>query len=193
LRLKKGITILLLVTMQNLFNKRKENEMSLVIDTLNSSTVSEKLSNTEVEVIDGLFDVQDYKSGTVIAQPEDQHLENMSILAHGNIKVKVQSSVGESTIHILKPRDILNPGDLTGISTLDSGAASQTHTTLYAVGDTKVLSLDRVKFESMVNFQPEIMYHVIQGMVRSGHDILQSMNYQYEELRNYIYGVNGRY
>jgi CRP/FNR family cyclic AMP-dependent transcriptional regulator len=193
LRLKKGITILLLVTMQNLFNKRKENEMSLVIDTLNSSTVSEKLSNTEVEVIDGLFDVQDYKSGTVIAQPEDQQSENMSFLAHGNIKVKVQSSVGESTIHILKPRDILNPGDLTGISTLDNGAASQTHTTLYAVGDTKVLSLDRVKFESMVNFQPEIMYHVIQGMVRSGHDILQSMNYQYEELRNYIYGVNGRY
>lgn len=172
--------------MQNLFNK-KENEISLVIDTLNSSTVSEKLSNTEGEVIDGLFDVQDYKSGTAIAQPEDQQLENMGIPAHGNIKVKVQSSVGESTIRILKP------GDLAGISTLDNGAASQTHTILYAVGDTKVLSLDRVKFESMVKFQPEINYHVIQGMVRSGHDILQSMNYEYIQLRNYIYGVNGRY
>lgn len=167
--------------------------MSLVIDALNSSTVSEELSNTEVEIIDVFFDAQDYKSGTVIAQPEDKQSENMSILAHGNIKVKVQSSVGESTIHILKPGDILNPGDLTGISTFDNGAASQTHTTLYAVGDTKVVSLDRVKFESMVKFQPEIMYHVIQGMVRSGHDILQSMNFQYVELRNYIYGVNGRY
>lgn len=167
--------------------------MSLVIDTLNSSTVSEELSNTEVEIIDGLFDVQDYKSGTAIAQPEDQQLENMSILAHGNIKVKVQSSVGESTIRMLKPGDILKPGDLAGISTLDNGAASQAHTILYAVGDTKVLSLDRVNFESMVNFQPEIIYLVIQGMVRSGHNILQSMNYEYIQLRNYFYGVNGRY
>lgn len=167
--------------------------MSLMIDTLNSSTVPEELSNTEAEIINGLIDVQDYKSGTAIAQPEDKQSENMSILAHGNIKVKVQSSVGESTVQILKPGDILKSGDMAGIPTFDNGSASQTQTTLYAVGDTKVLSLDRVKFESMVKFQPEIMNHVIQGIVRSGHEILQSMNYEYVELRNYIYGVNGRY
>lgn len=102
--------------------------MSLVIDTLNSSTISEDSKSIEVEIIDGLFDVQDYKSGTVIAQPEDRQSENMSILAQGNIKVKAQSSVGESTINMLKPVN------LAGISTFD-----------------------------------------------------------YAELRNYIYGVNGRY
>jgi len=167
--------------------------MSLVTNTLNSSTVSEEMLNTEVEIIDGLFEVQDYISGNVIAQPEDQQSQNMSFRAQGNIKVKVQSSVGESTIHILKPGDLLKPDELAGIFTLDNDATSHTHTTLYAVGDTKVLSLDRAKFESMVRFQPEIMYHVIQGVVRSGHDILQSMDFQYVELRNYFYGVNGRY
>lgn len=87
--------------------------MSLVTDTPNSSTLSETLSNTEVEVIDGLFDVRDYKSCTVIAQPEDQQSENMSILAQGNIKVKAKSSVGESTINMLKPIN------LAGVSTFD--------------------------------------------------------------------------
>jgi hypothetical protein len=77
--------------------------MSLVIDTLISSTISEKLKSIEAEIIDGLFDVQDYKSGRVIAQSEVKQSEN-------------------------------KPGDLGGISTFD-----------------------------------------------------------YKELLNYIYGVNGRY
>lgn len=51
--------------------------------------------------------------GTAIAQPEDQQSENMGILAQGNIKVKAQSSVGESTINMLKPIN------LAGTSTFD--------------------------------------------------------------------------
>jgi signal-transduction protein with cAMP-binding, CBS, and nucleotidyltransferase domain len=167
--------------------------MSILIDTLNSPKVFNQMSNTEVEIIEGLFDVQDYKSGTAIAQPEDRQLKEVSILAQGSIKVKVQSSVGESTIRIFKPGDILKPGDLAGISTFGNDADSQTNTKLYAIGDTKILSLDRGTAESIFNFQPEIMSHVIRDIVRSGHDILQNMNFEYLQLRNYIYGVNGRY
>jgi hypothetical protein len=167
--------------------------MSILVDTLNSPKVSNQMSNTEVEIIEGLFDVQDYKSGTAIAQPEDRQLKEVSILAQGSIKVKVQSGVGESTIRILKPGDILEPGDLAGISTFGNEADSQTKTKLYAVGDTKILSLDRGTAESIFNFQPEMMSNVIRDMVRSGHDILQNMNFEYLQLRNYIYGVNGRY
>ena len=167
--------------------------MSILVDTLNSPKVSNQMSNTEVEIIEGLFNVQDYKSGTAIAQPEDRQLKEVSILAQGSIKVKVQSSVGESTIRILKPGDILEPGDLAGISTFGNEADSQTKTKLYAVGDTKILSLDRGTAESIFNFQPEMMSNVIRDMVRSGHDILQNMNFEYLQLRNYIYGVNGRY
>jgi hypothetical protein len=167
--------------------------MSILVDTLNSPKVSNQMSNTEVEIIEGLFDVQDYKSGTAIAQPEDRQLKEVSILAQGSIKVKVQSGVGESTIRILKPGDILEPGDLAGISTFGNEADSQTKTKLYAVGDTKILSLDRGTAESIFNFQPEMMSNVIRDIVRSGHDILQNMNFEYLQLRNYIYGVNGRY
>jgi hypothetical protein len=102
--------------------------MSLAINTPNSSTISAELKSIEVEIINRLFDVQDNKSGTVIARPDDKQSQNLSLPAHGNTKVKVQSSVGETTINMLKPVN------LAGISTID-----------------------------------------------------------YAELRNYIYGVNGRY
>src|SRR5471030_362655 len=138
--------------------------MSILVDTLNSPKVSNQMSNTEVEIIEGLFNVQDYKSGTAIAQPEDRQLKEVSILAQGSIKVKVQSGVGESTIRILKPGDILEPGDLAGISTFGNEADSQTKTKLYAVGDTKILSLDRGTAESIFNFQPEMMSNVIRDI-----------------------------
>lgn len=162
--------------------------MSLVIDKLNSSAVSEEPNNTGIETIAGLFDVRDYKSGTVITRSED-----MSILAHGDIKVKVQNGVGESTIQILRPGDILDLGDMAGIPVADNGAPAQAETTLYAVGDTKVLSADRVELEKMSKCQPENSHGVMQGMARSVHDILQSMSYQNAELRNYIYRINGLY
>jgi CRP/FNR family transcriptional regulator, cyclic AMP receptor protein len=102
--------------------------MSLMIDRLNSLPVAIELNNTDVEIIDGLFNVQNNGSGTAIAQVEDQQSKNRSIDAKGNLKMKDQSNVGQSTLHIPKP------SNLAGISTSD-----------------------------------------------------------FAELRNYIYGVNGRY
>ncbi len=60
--------------------------MSLAKDIQNPSSASEKLSNTESEIIDGLFGVQDYKSVSVIGQSEDKQSGNLSILANGTIR-----------------------------------------------------------------------------------------------------------
>lgn len=162
--------------------------MILAIEKLDSAAVFEEPGNDEVESIDVSFDIRDYKSGTVIAKSED-----LSILAHGDIKVKVQSGVGESTIRILRPGDILDLGDMAGRPASDNGTPSQTETTLYAVGDTKVLSADRVELEKLSKFQPGNLHCIIQGMAQSAYDILHSLNYQNAELRNYFYRINGLY
>ncbi|OYY05523.1 MAG: Crp/Fnr family transcriptional regulator, partial [Mehylophilales bacterium 35-46-6] len=39
--------------------------MSLVIDTLRTSPVTEELSEAEVEILSELFEVQDYRAGDV--------------------------------------------------------------------------------------------------------------------------------
>jgi CRP/FNR family cyclic AMP-dependent transcriptional regulator len=161
--------------------------MSLVNNTLRSSTVTDELSDAEVKIIEGLFDVQEYKSGEVIVQPGDARPDNLYILAHGNIEVKIQSGEGESIIHVLKP------GDLAGIITFVGGAAAQISATLYAVGTTKVLSLERNKFESLINSHPMIIYRVMRGVARNMHGIVRRANNQSTQLLNYIYRTNGRY
>lgn len=161
--------------------------MSLVIDTLRTSTITEELSDAEVDILAGLFEVRDYKGGDVIVQPGDEQADNLYILAHGDIEVKIQSSEGAAIIHVLKP------GDLAGMITFVGGAASQVSATLYAVGDTKVLSLERTKFETLINSHPMIVYRVMRGLARNMHGIVRRMNTESAELSNYIYRTHGRY
>lgn len=161
--------------------------MPLVIDTLRTSTVTDELSDDEVQIIEGLFDVQEYKAGDVIVQPGDARQDNLYILAYGDIEVKIESDDGESIIHVLKP------GDLAGMIAFVGGAATQISATLFAVGTTKVLSLERDKFESLINSHPMIVYRVMRGVARNMHSIVRRANSQSIELRNYIYRTNGRY
>jgi CRP/FNR family cyclic AMP-dependent transcriptional regulator len=160
--------------------------MSLVINTLRSSTVTDELSDAEVKIIEGLFNVQEYKSGEVIVQPGEAGQDNLYILAHGNIEVKIESREGESIIHVLKP------GNLAGMITFVGGAA-HISATLCAVGSTKVLSLERDKFESLINSHPMIIYRVMRGVARNMHDIVRHANNQSTQLLNYIYRANGRH
>ena len=161
--------------------------MSLVLDTLRISTITEELSDAEIEIIAGLFEVQDYKAGQVIVRPGDKQPDNLYILAHGDIEVKIESSGEDSTIHVLKP------GDLAGIITFVGGAASEISATLYAVGNTKVLSMARAKFEKLINSHPMLVYKVMRGVVRNVHGIVRRVNSQSAELSNYIYRTHGRY
>ena len=161
--------------------------MSLVTDTLRTSTITEELSDAEVGIIEGLFEVQDYRSGEKIVQPGGQQGDNLYILAHGDIEVKIESGHEESTIHVLKP------GDLAGIITFVGGAASDISATLYSVGKTKVLSMARAEFEKLINTHPMIVYKVMRGVVRNVHGIVRRVNSQSAELSNYIYKTHGRY
>jgi len=162
--------------------------MSLVIDTLRTSTVTEELSDAEVEILAQLFEVRDYKAGEIITQPTDVQNDNLFILAHGDIEVKILSTGEEpTTIHVLKP------GDLAGIITFVGGPATSHSATLYSVGTTKVLSLERAKFETLINSHPMIVYKVMRGVVRNVHGIVRRINVQSNELSNYIYRTHGRY
>ena len=161
--------------------------MSLVIDTLRTSTITEELSDAEVEILATLFTVHDFKSGDVIVQPGDEQPDNLYILAHGDIEVKIEGDGEKSIIHVLKP------GDLAGIITFAGGAAADISAALYSIGDTKVLSMARVEFEKLINSHPMIVYKVMRGVVRNVHGIVRRVNSQSAELSNYIYRTHGRY
>jgi CRP/FNR family transcriptional regulator, cyclic AMP receptor protein len=161
--------------------------MSLVIDTLRASPITEELSDAEVEILAELFEVQDYGAGDVIVKPNDEQPDNLYILASGDIEVKIESAVEKAVIHVLKP------GDLAGMITFAGGAASQISATLYAVGPTQVISMQRLRFESLLNSHPKLVYHVMRGIIRNMHGIVRRVNSESAELSNYIYKTGGRY
>ncbi|HEX7454621.1 MAG TPA: cyclic nucleotide-binding domain-containing protein [Gallionella sp.] len=162
--------------------------MSLVIDTLRTSPVTEELSEAEVEILAELFEIQEFKAGEIIVQPKDEQPDNLYILAYGDIEVKIESGSGEETIvHVLKP------GDLAGMITFAGGAATQISATLYAVGPTKVLAMERTRFESLLNSHPKLVYRVMRGIIRNMHGIVRRVNIESAELSNYIYKTGGRY
>ena len=161
--------------------------MPLVIDTLRASPITEELSDAEVEILAELFEVQDYRAGDVIVKPNDEQSDNLYILASGDIEVRIESAVEKAVIHVLKP------GDLAGMITFAGGAASQISATLYAVGPTKVLSMQRLRFESLLNSHPRLVYHVMRGIIRNMHGIVRRVNSESAELSNYIYKTGGRY
>jgi CRP/FNR family cyclic AMP-dependent transcriptional regulator len=82
---------------------------------------------------------------------------------------------------------------LAGMITFAGGAASQISATLYAIGPTKVLSMPRLKFESLLNSHPKLVYHVMRGIIRNMHGIVRRVNSESAELANYIYKTGGRY
>lgn len=184
-RLLRSLTTLLGGKMFLLFT---ENEKTEIAGLLRNSTITDELSDSEVKIISALFDVRNYKSGEVIDKSKpDERPGHLYILAHGGIDVNIESGDGESIIHVNKP------GDLAGMITFVGGAASQISATLYAVGATKVLSLDRGEFENMINSHPMIVYRVMRGVARNMHGIVRRANSQTTELSNYIYRTNGRY
>ena len=161
--------------------------MSLVINTLRISPITEELTDAEIEIFEELFDVQNYKAGDLIVQPGDnkRQPDNLYILAQGEIQVKIQSSDGENEIHVLKP------GDLAGIITFVGGAPSQHSAALYAIGETQVLSMSSAKFDALVCSRPMTAHKIMRGIVRYVHGIVRNMNAKSSELKDFIYRNSG--
>ncbi len=161
--------------------------MSLVNDTLRNSMITKELNETELQVISTLFDVETYQAGQSIIHPGVEQPENLYILAEGEIQVSLQCSEGEDALHVLKP------GDLAGIVTFVGDTSEHISATLSAIGDIKVLSLTKAKFETLIPTHPMIVYKVMRGVVRDVHGIVCRMNVETAEMSNYIYRIHGRY
>lgn len=161
--------------------------MSLIIDTLRISMITEELNDAEIKILAELFEVKNRKSGEQIVRLRDKVPDNLYILAQGEIQVKINSSDGETVI------DVLKPGDVAGVITFVGGAPSQHSAVLYAIGDTKVLRLERAKFVALIDSHPMIVYKVMCAVVRNVHGIVRNMNARASELSNYIYRHSGGY
>jgi CRP-like cAMP-binding protein len=64
---------------------------------------------------------------------------------------------------------------------------------MMSIGESEVLAMNRERFESLLDDNPQLVYGVMRGIVRTVHAILRRMNLQYTEMNSYISKQHGRY
>lgn len=160
----------------------------LILQALCSSSLTDELRDSEIELLAECIVVRDYKAGAVILKPGDTELrDTLLILASGDVEATATAGGEQMSLHLMKP------GDLAGIIGFVGGNVMQISNTIIAKTDSKLLLLDRVRFESLLNTHPAIVYYVMRGVVRNAHGIMRRMNMQSVELSNYMFKQGGRY
>ena len=160
----------------------------LVLRALRDSSLSDELRDAEIDALAKFITVRDYKAGESILKPGDMELQDtLLILGSGAVEATATTGGEKVTLHLLKP------GDLAGIIGFVGGNAMQISAMVVAKTDSKVLLLDRARFETLLNTQPAIVYYVMRGIVRHVHGIVRRMNMQSVQMSNYIFKQGGRY
>lgn len=149
------------------------------------SVLSKDLSGEECQILDSLGTLRDLKDGEVLI--EEGKVDNcLHVLVSGTLAVTRQMAGGEPML-----LHMLHGGELAGELGFIDG---QEHTaTLRATGPAAVFSLERGRFESLLETHPMLVYRLMRAIIRGVHKTLRRLNMQQMELSNYITHEHGRY
>lgn len=160
----------------------------IIMHVLRNSSLTEELRNSEIELLASLVAVRDYKAGEYILKPGDVELKDtLLILGSGDVEATAVTGGEKATLHLT------TPGEIACIIGFVGGNVMQINTTVVSKTDSRVLLLDRTRFESLLNTNPAIVYYVMRGIVRNVHGIVRRMNMQSVEMSNYVFKQGGRY
>jgi len=155
------------------------------LEILKASPLARELNDKECEVLAGLITLHDLKDGEVLLR-EGQSDSNLYVVVSGAAAVATADEEGNMrTLHEL------THGDLVGeLSFMDNTPRSHS---LVAKGATRVFSLNREKFETVIPAHPMLVYKVMRAIMRVAHAVQRRMSLHLIELQNYIYKVHGKY
>jgi CRP/FNR family cyclic AMP-dependent transcriptional regulator len=149
------------------------------------SVLGKDLTGDECAMFKDLGEIRDLKDGEVLI--EEGKVDNrLHLVIDGNVAV-TRKTTGEDWVVL----HILRKGELAGELGFIDG---QEHSaTLRAIGSARVFSLERNRFESLLESNPLLVYRVMRAIIRGVHNTLRRMNVQQMEMTNYITRQHGRY
>jgi CRP-like cAMP-binding protein len=129
--------------------------------------------------------VRDLTEGEVLFH-EDEDDDCLHMVISGKLAVTRRTGGGaDAILHVIEP------GDLAGEMGFVDGTPHSA--TIKALTAARVISLDRKKFEALLDTNPRLVYDVMRAIVRRVHHTLRRMNLQYVELTNSPPQPHGRY
>jgi CRP/FNR family cyclic AMP-dependent transcriptional regulator len=152
---------------------------------LKASPLARELADQEVAVLARLIEVRDLADGEVLIEEgaRDSHL---SVVVSGTLSVAKHTPGGGWNVLLM-----LRPGDLAGeLSFMDGDPR---YAALVASGPTRVFSLDRAQFETLLATHPQVVYKVMRAIMRVAHTVQRRLSVQMMEMQNYFLKTGGRY
>ena len=155
------------------------------VSYLRSSPLTANLTDAQIEKLAGIFYCRALEDDESLFE-EGSSDDSLHVITSGKIAIMRETGGGEMlTLHIIREGDIA--GEMSFISGHPHSA------TLRAIGRSTVCSIERERFESLLEDDPWLVYRVMQNIVQVIHDILRRMNAQHVEMTNYISKQHGRY
>ena len=154
-------------------------------EILRASPLASELTDEEVDALSALIEVRDLRDGEELLR-EGVSDDKLHVVVSGGIDVSKHGEDGRlSVLHTLIG------GDLVGELSFMDGTPR--YASLIAAGPTRVFSLSRHEFETLVPDHPWIVYKTMRTIMRIVHSIQRRLSMQMVELQNYIYKTHGRY
>jgi CRP/FNR family transcriptional regulator, cyclic AMP receptor protein len=152
---------------------------------LGASPLAREMTPDEVAVLAALIQVRDLSDGEVLVGEgsRDSHLH---VVVSGTVEVVTHAEGGGwNVLHALRPGDLV--GELSFMDGEPRFAA------LVAVGPTRVFTLDRTQFETLLSTHPHVVYKAMRAIMRVTHGIQRRLSLQMREMQNYFLKTGGRY
>lgn len=154
-------------------------------EALKGSPLAQEMDEAEVQALARLVDVRDYADGEVLVH-EGESSPTLFVPLSGKIAlVKNDEHNQPSTLYVLKP------GDLVGELSFMDGEPR--YANLVASGPTRVLTLDRNRFEELLPTHPVVAYKAMRAIMRVAHRVQRRLSAQMVDMQHYLYRTGGKY
>lgn len=159
----------------------------LILRALHNSRLVENLRDFEVNVFAGLFTIQYFEVGELVAELDGSLKDALMILVEGELEVNAM--VGNESVML----HLKAPGDLARIISFVGGNNVNISARITVRKKSAVLLLQRSRLESLLHTHPSIVYCVMRNLIQHVHGVARRKNTENKELCNYVYRMNGRY
>jgi CRP/FNR family transcriptional regulator, cyclic AMP receptor protein len=154
-------------------------------EALRGTRLADELTEEQCRKLAQLVTVQDLKQGEILAR-EGTIDNRLYVILSGHLGVvKGAGSADALTINTLNPGDFVDE-----MGFMDGSIA---YASKVALGETRVLSLERERLETLLATDPLVVYRVMRAIIRVVHQIQRRLSMHQMELSNYIYKQHGRY
>nr|VFJ77216.1 MAG: Cyclic nucleotide-binding domain-containing protein [Candidatus Kentron sp. FW] len=160
--------------------------MSNLLDSeqLQTSALGGELSIDECQMLATKMGVRRFADGELLVTLDNAE-HTLFILVDGRVAVMDSKGKDGNVVYTMKK------GECAGTRAFVDRTPRKA--TLCAIGDTTVYTLEPDDLESLLDTQPRIVYKVMRALFRITHTNLMRMNFESQQLVNYISKTQGRY